>query len=359
MRNFFPIILIFFSMSALCQIGGNSTYGFLNLTNSARVASLGGKTIAIDDNDLNLATVNPSLLNASMHNSFALNYVDYLTDINFGYAAFAYKYDAKNTFAAGVQYINYGTFEKADATGQIQGKFYAAEDALNLIYSHRLDSNFSLGVNFKPIYSTLESYTSFGFATDIGAHYTSPDGLFTGALVLRSMGTQIKRYTPVSGYEPLPFEIIGGFSKKFKYAPFRIVITTQQLQKLKMTYTDSAKAEIDPLTGNIVQPAKLANFADNMMRHVILGVEFLPFKNFYFRVGYNYQRRKEMQLPDKIGAVGFSWGFGMKINKFNISYGRSSYHMAGGTNHFTIAVNLSEFYRRSNSSVPRYKDKGE
>ena len=333
-------------MPLYAQIGGRSTYGFLNLTNSARVASLGSKTIAINDGDFNLATVNPSLLNGSMHNNIALNYVDYLTDINFGYAAFAYKYDEKNTLAAGMQYVNYGTFDRAEPTGEITGQFHASEYALNLMYSHRLDSNFSLGVNFKPIYSNLESYHSFGLCTDVGAHYSSNDGLFTGALMMRNFGTQIKRYTPSSGYEPLPFEIVAGVSQKMKYAPFRIIITAQQLQKLKMTYIDSASAEIDPLTGNIIQPGKLDNFTENLMRHLIFGVEFLPFKNFYFRVGYNYQRRKEMQLADRIGAVGFSWGFGMRIKKINISYGRASYHLAGGTNHFTVAVNLSEFYRK-------------
>ena len=333
-------------LAAEAQIGGNSTYGFLNLTHAARIASLGGKTVAINDNDLNLAMYNPSLLNASMHNHFALNYIDYFAGIHFGYASYAYRYDEKNTFAAGIQYINYGTFDKAEATGELTGKFYAGESALCLMYAHALDSNFSLGVNFKPVYSTLESYTSFGLAADAGIHYTDDERLFTAALLVRNAGTQIKRYTPVSGYEPLPFEVVAGFSHKMKYAPFRIVVTAQQLQRLRLTYVDSAKAQIDPLTGQIVRPSRMTDLAENFMRHVILGVEFLPLKNFYFRVGYNYMRRKELQIPERVGAVGFSWGFGLRIRKINLAYGRSSYHLAGGTNHFTLSLNLSEFYRK-------------
>ncbi|GAJ03981.1 unnamed protein product, partial [marine sediment metagenome] len=48
----------------MTQVGGKSTYQFLNLPVSARAASLGGKINSIKDNDLSLAFYNPSLLNS-------------------------------------------------------------------------------------------------------------------------------------------------------------------------------------------------------------------------------------------------------------------------------------------------------
>ena len=67
------------------QLGGNATYAFLNLTNSARVASLGGKVVSIWDDDLNLPFHNPSLLHEGMSNHLVVNYVNYFSDINYGY----------------------------------------------------------------------------------------------------------------------------------------------------------------------------------------------------------------------------------------------------------------------------------
>ncbi len=345
MSRFCFFLFLSCTLTAYSQIGGNGVYPFLNLSNSARVASLGGKAISIDDNDLNIAALNPSLLKSSMHNNLVINYVDYISDINFGYAGYAFKYDQKNTFAVGVQYLNYGILERADPTGVLGGRFYASENALNLMYSHCLDSNFSLGVNFKPVYSNLESYHSFGFGTDLAASYTSKDHLLTASMLLRNMGTQITRYSSESGYERLPFEIIAGFSKKFAHAPFRIIVTAQQLQKFKLNYLDTSKVELDKF-GQIIGPSKLSDFGDNLMRHIIIAVEFTPFKSLYLRAGYNYQRRKEMQLPDNIGAVGFSWGFGIRISKIHISYGRSSQFLGFATNSISVAANLSEFYSR-------------
>ena len=76
-------------MNIFSQIGGTSTYEFLNLTNSARVAALGGKNVSLNDNDINLAYHNPALLTPVMSENAVFNYVSYFANINFGYAAYA------------------------------------------------------------------------------------------------------------------------------------------------------------------------------------------------------------------------------------------------------------------------------
>ena len=82
------------------------------------------------------------------------------------------------------------------------------------------------------------------------------------------------------------------------------------------------------------------------MRHVIFGVEFIPVKNLYVRVGYNYRRRKEMLIESKTSTVGISWGFGIKISKFYLSYGRATYHLAGASDHFSISTDLDSFKKK-------------
>ena len=88
-RIFACILKIFISVNTFAQIGGGNIYEFLNLPNSARVAALGGKLISIKDNDLNLSFNNPSLLNSSMEKQLVLNYVNYFSDINYGYVSYS------------------------------------------------------------------------------------------------------------------------------------------------------------------------------------------------------------------------------------------------------------------------------
>ena len=341
----FGLIIITSALSA--QLGGNATYAFLNLTNSARVASLGGKVVSIWDDDLNLPFHNPSLLHKSMSNHLVLNYVNYFSDINYGYVSYARSYDKVGNFAVGLHYINYGKFTAADQVGNITGEFRAAEYAFNLFYSRALDSSFSIGVNLKPVYSVLETYRSFGMVADIGVNYTNPDKLFSAGLVFRNVGVQIKPYH--EGHrEPVPFEILIGLSQKLRHAPFRFSLVGHNLQKPDMTYADPAKQDkkYDPITGEPLPDNKFAKFGDNLMRHLIFGIEFIPFENFYLRAGYNYQRRQELKISSRTAMVGFSYGFGIKISKFHLSYGRATYHLAGASNHFSVSTDFSSFYRK-------------
>jgi hypothetical protein len=116
------------------QIGGENTYDFLNLTNSARMAALGGNQVALSDSlDLNVSYNNPSLLRSEMKNMLAMNYVDYFAGINYGYAAYSFGTPLPGNFAVGMHYINYGKFIEALPNGEKTGaSFTAAEYALIL-----------------------------------------------------------------------------------------------------------------------------------------------------------------------------------------------------------------------------------
>jgi hypothetical protein len=342
----FLFLLVFIPKIVFGQSGGNNTYDFLNLTNSARVAALGGQQISLFDDDINLVFHNPSLLTPAMDHNLVLNYINYFAGVNYGYAAYAWKPQKPYTLAAGIHYIYYGEFIEADPSGYKHGTFKAADYALNLFYSRCLiDSLLYFGATLKPIYSDLETYTSFGLAMDAGLTYHNQDKLFTAGFVIKNAGFQIKRYDSDQPREPLPFEIQLGITQKLRYAPFRFSILGQQLQTFDLRYQTEKDKEnsIDPLTNQPKKVDKKSEIADNVMRHIIVGVEFLPSKNFSVNLGYNYKRRMEMKISEKPGMIGFSWGFGLKVNKFRISYGHSMYHLAKGTNQFSIAMNLSEF----------------
>lgn len=352
-RNFLYIsFLIWNASNAFCQIGGTATWTFLSLTNSARIAALGGKNVALNDGDLNLAFQNPALLSDSCHNNLVLNYVNEFAGLNYGYASYARHIKRIGNFATGIHYINYGTFTAADETGTITGQFKAAEYAMLLMYSYPIDSCWTVGITVKPVYSQLERYQALGAATDLGVSYTSRNQLFTAGLAVRNLGYQFKGYYATQ-HEPLPFEIIAGVSQKLSHAPFRFSFTAQQLQRLDLTYTNiNDQSDNSTTTDNTQKKNKVEVATDKVLRHMILGVEFIPVKSFYVSLGYNYQRRKEMTIEDKTGMVGFSWGFGIRIKRFHLSYSRSAWHLAGGTDNFSISTNLSEFGLHRNTTTP-------
>jgi hypothetical protein len=325
---------------AFGQIGGENTYDFLNLTNSARMAALGSNQIAINDSvDLNTSYNNPSLLRPDMKNLLTVNYVDYFAGVNYGYAAYSFGTPLPGNFAVGMHYINYGKFDEALSTGEKTGAtFNAAEYALNIIWSNKY-KQFAYGINLKPILSTFESYQSIGVAADLGLSYFSKNQNTVTALVARNIGTQITTYYDGAEKESIPFDLQFGISQKLAHAPIRLAATMQHLQKW-----DLAQAEEDDSGATIVYTED--SFTKKFMRHLLLGVELLPSPNFTLRAGYNYQLRQEMKLDAKMSTVGFSWGFGFNISRFQISYGSARYHLAGSSNLISVAINLNDGFKR-------------
>ncbi|MFO8234248.1 MAG: type IX secretion system protein PorQ [Bacteroidales bacterium] len=345
MRYLYTFLLLSVTLSGYGQIGGTQTYQFLNLNTSARAVALGGNTIAIDDSDLNLTYHNPAVLDSIQEKHLLLNYVNYFTDINYGYASFSFPTKHDINLAAGIKYLDYGEFQEADETGEITGKFGAAEYAIHFIASKQLDTNFRVGLTFKPIVSHLYEYQSLGLAFDAGVIYTDTSGLFTVALTLKNMGFQVKPYHPDVN-EALPFKIQLGFSYKLQNAPFRFVFIADHLETPDLTYQapDYSFHGSQYFDSNRKPTNVFEDNFDKIMRHMIMGVELTPVDNFFVRMGYNYRRRQELKIDSKISTVGFSWGFGIKIHKFYLNYGRGTYHLAGTTNHFSVRTDLGKLF---------------
>jgi hypothetical protein len=349
----YKIILIFSVLVVIsghlnAQVGGKGTYQFLNLPNSARVAALGGNFLAINDNDITLTLANPSLINENMHNQLGLSFVEYYTDINYGFAQYSRTWDKVGSFVGTMQYIDYGKFQEADAAGVQYGSFHAGEYALNIGWGRKLTPRFSIGSNFKMVYSSLESYNSFGLGVDVAGSYFSKDSLFDASVIFRNIGYQVVAYSSAN-HEPLPFEIQAGLSKKFKHLPLRISGLFTHLEQWNIRYDNPVNPSggIDPVTGEPNPISGIDEFADNLMRHIVVGGELTIAKILDLRLAYNYQRRQEMKMPDKTATVGFSWGFGLRIKQFSFSYARAAYHLVGSPNYVTVMVDLDKFNKKS------------
>jgi hypothetical protein len=343
-RILFLLVCLSLQLQTLfAQTAGNNTFEFLTLTNSARIAALGGNFATIRDNDLSLAIPNPSLITKDLDKKLAFSYVNNYSNINLGYAAYARNFEKYGTFTGSLQFIEYGKFTYADETGATAGNFNAGDYALNVGWGRNLDSVFSIGANFKILYSDLEAYNSLGVAVDVAGSYF-PDKNTCFSLLFRNAGMPLMSYTNEK-LQPLPFEIQAGVSRRLAHLPFRFSLLFQHLEKWNLSY-ESTNSEVDPFTGQQVSKNKLDKFADNAMRHIIVGGEFIPAKFLSLRFGYNYMRRNEMKIDSRLGIVGFSWGFGLNVSKININYSRVNYHIVGARNYITLTTNLGDWVKK-------------
>lgn len=328
------ILLLASTLRLNAQAGGDNTYEFLNLSTNALVSSLGGMNVSMVSNDPSLAYYNPALLNKDNSGNISLNYSNYLSGINYGYASYARHIDRYGTFSAGISYLNYGKFDEANQGGIITGTFNASEYALNLIWSLNIDTLFNIGVNFKPVVSHLDRYTSIGILIDIGGLYKSRNGLYSTGLTIRNLGTQITSYSGVR--EQMPFEIVAGATARLQHAPFRFSLTARHLQKYNMIHKSELSDE------NLNERFNgISGVSENIMRHLIFSVEFLPSDNFFVSTSYNYLRRKELMVSARTSTVGFSLGAGIKLSGMEFTLSRSKYHLAGSLTNISVLIKPS------------------
>ncbi|MEL7118757.1 MAG: type IX secretion system protein PorQ [Bacteroidota bacterium] len=343
---YFPLLMLLLPQLVNAQFGGFFNYKFISLPNSARVSALGGNLITVMDDDINLAYANPSLLNPQMHQQIGFSHSFHMADINHGYVAMGlHNEKLATTFYGGIHYMGYGELQLTNEFFQNLGTFKANEVALTVGAGRMVDERVSLGANVKFINSRLEAYSSSALAADIAATYSDTASNFTAALVIKNAGFVLSSYTDLeNSSEELPFEIQLGISKKLRYLPFRFSIIMTNLQRWDLRYDDPNQVD-DPGFFGEGDTNNDSPFIDNLFRHFVFNGEFLIGKreNFRMRVGYNNFLRQDLNVDEFASLAGFSFGFGIKVNRFRLDYGRMTYHIAGGTNHLSVSTNLQEF----------------
>ena len=338
LRKLVFLLAFLLSASVFSQIGGKAVYQFLNLAQSPRQAALGGKTVTVVDYDVNQAFYNPATINPDMHNRLSANYGSYYGEVSYGTAAYAYTYDRHlQTFHAGINYINYGTFEGRDELGNLTSDFTGSEAALSLGYAYNIPwTDMFVGANVKLISSTLESYNSWGTAVDLGFLYVDYDNDINYGLTVRNLGFQIKPYEDTN--EKLPLAIDAGISQLMENVPIRWHVTFENLQQWNIAFSNPNRAQ-GSLDGGSEE--EKVSFFNNALRHLILGAELFPEKGFNLRLGYNFRRSEELRILDQRNFSGISVGFGLRFGKVKFDYSYSRYTVAANTSLFGLMIDLN------------------
>lgn len=289
-----------------------STFDFLKLDISPRAAALAGSFVA-DNDDPNVIFYNPAGINLLSGTPASFSFLKYLMDINSASLSYSREFTDIGRFAAGIQYINYGSFTRADETGTELGSFSAGEMALLIGYGNQLDQNFYYGANVKFIFSSIAGVSSTAAALDLGLHYAFPDVRWNFGLSVLNLGTQLKSYYSVK--EDLPLDVRIGLSKELEKVPFRLFLSFNHLND------------------------KQDNFLDRF-KSVTVGGEFRLGQSMKLRFGYDNEKRKELKVGTITGITGISVGVGFKIKTYNVDYSFSSLGSTGGLHRFGISTNL-------------------
>lgn len=337
LKNLYAIILFSAGLVANAQ-DGTRVYEFLNLTNSAKQAAVGGYNVTSWDNDPNNALANPALMNTEMHGQFGINYVSYIAEIKNASFSGVYQISDYDFVSVHGQYVDYGDMVGTDEVGNITNNFKAKDAAITLGYAREIADYWTIGANLKYINSSIETYKSSAIAADLGISYHDFDDKIKVGLVFKNIGKQIETYSGTS--EKLPFQVNFGVSHELEYVPLELSLTLHDLQKfdISQTYNKSGQ-EIN--TGR-----KIAD-------HIAVGAELFPGKDFNLRLGYNFKRGNELAVDGIRSFSGLTYGFGIRLNAFRIEFGHSNYHTSGGANHFSLLINLDRLiqgrdYWRSN-----------
>jgi hypothetical protein len=308
MKKVLFLTLLTFS---IVMAGGKSTYEFLRLDISPRASALGGNFIAMLD-DPTLLFYNPAGLSSLSSDYASIGFFKHLLDINLGYGVYTFKSKYFGDLGIGAVYINYGNFTQTDRYGNQLGNFSAGELAIIGGFAREY-GNLKYGANLKLIYSSIAGVRSTAIGFDLGLMYLIEGQNLNFALTLNNFGTQLNRYLTLK--ENLPFEIRFAISKKLEHLPLRLNLGLNKLNETTPKITD-----------------KIKNFT--------LGGEFNISENLDVRIGFNNEKRQEMKITPTLDLTGFSFGVGLKIQKYKFDYSLVSLGKIGSLHQIGLTIKI-------------------
>ncbi len=310
---------------------GNAAYQFLKLPYTAKATSLGGMNISAIGNDLGLAMMQPALLTPNMDGDLQVSVKPYFAGIQ------QYDLNGANLLKSdwvigwGVHFMDYGTIDQTDVSGNSFGTTSPNEYAVQVGISKSYQENFHFGTQVKFIQSNFGAYQSNGLAMDVGLRYLATDGLSQWSILLQHVGAQIKH---VQTKEELPLNLILGWSKKLANAPLQFSITAERLSVWNDNYYDQDFYNQEAYK----KPGSL----QNVFNHLLVGTQLYIGQNFELDLGYHFARRFELNIQNQPNSLnGLSAGFAFPYKRIQFQYGtgffqKNSYH------HFTLQYALKQ-----------------
>lgn len=336
------LLLSLFSGTTFAQIGGKNAFQFLQLPSSTHTAGLGAENVSVVDRSVGMVWHNPALLSDTMDHQFMATAHPYYAGIFHSHLQYARRISTSGMWSMGFSYFSYGKMDQTLPDGTVIGTFSPSEYALSISKSHTVGL-FTIGGTLKYAASQIAEYKASGLMVDMGGVFKHPVHDWNIGLVVKNVGFPLKSYTDDQDIT-MPFDIQLGTTFKPKHLPVRLSLTAQKLYKYDISYYDPSLNTQTTFDGN--ETKKEDSFLLKGFRHMVIGTEILLGKNFNVRLGYNALIRRELRLESKSGGAGLSWGFMLRIKRFEFSFTRAYYHVAGGTSYIGLVLNTNDLFSK-------------
>ncbi len=304
--------------AAHAQPGPAGTFSFLRLEPTARAAALSGAFGAVPSSDPAALYYNPASLNAETDGVLSLSYLNHLSDLNAGFAAYGRQvqgYDA----AVSLRYLGWGDMPETDEFAQEIGTFGARNMALSVGVARAQTQTLRVGVSLHAILSTIAEYRATALAADVGVLYQRTPNSFVASVSLHNAGVTLSSLG--STRDKLPLDVRVAVSKRLQYLPLMVSVVGYNLQ--------------DPGAGMDGRTT-----AEQVLGHVAVGGELQFSPNFNLRAGFNPRRNQELRTSERLDTAGLSMGFGLKVSRYHIDYAFSSWSDNGALHQFSLRTAL-------------------
>lgn len=325
----------------------------LNIAPDARGGSMGDLGVATDP-DVNSQYWNPSKYAFAFSSAgVSVSYTPWLrklvNDINLAYVAGYWKFGGNDlqALSASLRYFSLGSVPTYDNSGTLQNTVNPYEMALDLGYSRKLSSSFSMGVVFRFIYSDMgfgglssaeDMSGAAAFAADISGYQTvypiigRSECQFSWGFNISNIGSKVS-YDGGTNSSFLPTNLRLGFSFLFPIYDYNTLSINFDANKLLVpaaprqsdyTYTDSdgyeqydteaynqAKEDFNN-TGSISGIFKSFSDAPGGFKEELqeiyfsTGLEYSYNRRFFVRAGYYYENKYKGNRQYATFGAGFS-----------------------------------------------------
>ncbi len=325
----------------------------LNIAPDARGGSMGDLGVATDP-DVNSQYWNPSKYAFAFSSAgVSVSYTPWLrklvNDINLAYVAGYWKFGGNDlqALSASLRYFSLGSVPTYDNSGTLQNTVNPYEMALDLGYSRKLSSSFSMGVVFRFIYSDMgfgglssaeDMSGAAAFAADISGYQTvypiigRSECQFSWGFNISNIGSKVS-YDGGTNSSFLPTNLRLGFSFLFPIYAYNTLSINFDANKLLVpaaprqsdyTYIDSdgyeqydteaynrAKEDFNN-TGSISGIFKSFSDAPGGFKEELqeiyfsTGLEYSYNRRFFVRAGYYYENKYKGNRQYATFGAGFS-----------------------------------------------------
>lgn len=291
-------------------------YGFLELPVSAHAAALGGISISVVEPEASLADQNPALLCPEMTGQLSLSYMNYVSDINLGYASYTGLFRDEGAWQLGVRFVNYGDFDGYDENGFQTGTFGAKDIAFQGGIGYPINDRWRIGAAARAIYSKYECESAFALGVDVGLNYYNEGSGRSFSVTVSNLGGQLKKME--NRRCSLPTQLTLGVTKEVEHLPFCFSLTGIHLLDWKQNYRTSDGSTHEYSNG------------EQILNHLLWGVEWIASENFYLAGAYNFRRQREFSGDGGfLRGLSFGAGFNWRQLRCQVSY--ASYNAVDGS----------------------------